>query len=432
MEIGTIENTLDRIALYDRVYDKVVSEKNTEMKAQEDYIKKTEIQMEITKYTKDYRIVVMELISEIYDELVKTFPQYEPKLNSVEKSQIFNDYENINKFISDIRDLIQTINNNSYYDQLTSKKITLFKKIFNVTTIMEQMPKLEMITDDILATPQGKSIKSELKILTDAKVPSDEKLNSMQKAWKSTQSYIPINRNIAIFGSTALITLTILVSIYGKSNNIIVPDNLSTSTTPGIISNQTTISPNQPLPPGYIYQKDADTFMLLCLYCYYKDITGCFMVKGSDFYQITDDSCNDYYSKDVITQGNCSCGELDSALTNSPACDSKNECMKPYCIGNSQCSTIVQREGLPVDKCTTNPSSVLYKCTSSDFGSDSYVYYRYVDKTALALIADVAQAYVTMNKQPEQKSNTVLYIILIIVIGCLVALTVYFLNKKKI
>ena len=156
------------------------------------------------------------------------------------------------------------------------------------------------------------------------------------------------------------------------------------------------------------------------------------MVKGSNFYQITDDSCNNYYSKDVMTQGNCSCGELDSALTNASLCDSKNECAKPYCIGNLKCSQYVQSDSLPTSKCTTNPSSDLYKCTSADFGSGSYVYYRYVDKTALALITDVAQAYVNTNKQPEKKSNTILYILLVIIIGCLVGLIIYFLNKRKI
>ena len=112
---------------------------------------------------------------------------------------------------------------------------------------------------------------------------------------------------------------------------------------------------------------ELDTYVLNCLYCYYKDVNGCFMFKGKTAYQL--DGCNDWYGESLNNQINCSCGKLEDHLT-IPTCDTDEECLKPYCIGI--CSN--QQN---FNKCVV-PGIQLNKCTTFEFGNDKFIYYNYI------------------------------------------------------
>ena len=136
------------------------------------------------------------------------------------------------------------------------------------------------------------------------------------------------------------------------------------------------------------------------------------MVKGTEYYQLN--NCYDC-TDTVIDQLNCSCGQLDS-IPAIPECDTDEERLKPYCLNK-----------LNSNICNAEPSQKLYKCTNANMDSDNFIYYRYVDKTALALIEDVGRAYTEITP----KKNNFLSWFGLLIIGIIILLLLYLFNKNR-
>ena len=160
----------------------------------------------------------------------------------------------------------------------------------------------------------------------------------------------------------------------------------------------------------------------MVLYCYYNNTIGCFMEQGFNIYKLND--C-DYYDESFGNQLNCQCGiELESDPISS-LCNNEDDCFKPYCIGNPNCYTYYNNQ--PISTCSTESQHPLYKCTSADFGSDKYVYYKYIDKSMLDIITQSMKLYIQLI---PKKSNIFLYVVIIISIFVAILL-IYFLLIKK-
>jgi hypothetical protein len=183
----------------------------------------------------------------------------------------------------------------------------------------------------------------------------------------------------------------------------------------------TTQIPNTQNGSIIINNVNLDNFMLMILYCYYKNTVGCFMIKGSKSYQLND--C-EFYNQSFENQSNCSCGSDILNKQELSKCDNSDECLKPYCIGSNNCA--------PISTCATEPSQTLYKCTSSDFGKEDYVYYNYVDKTIMNFVTENISLYLQTTSEPEKENSTfsiILIILAIIIIISLLIIVFLFLKK---
>ena len=199
-----------------------------------------------------------------------------------------------------------------------------------------------------------------------------------------------------------IITLIISLTYLFMKNEVQKPTTIETTYPPAIIETTkninkmttyaptTTRNPTSTSKPNAITQNNLDTFKILALWCYINQTTGCFMVRGSSFIPLT--GCNDWYGESTSNMLKCNCGDFSQGLSKS-ACDNPEECLKPYCIGNSMCSQY-SNSGI----CTTDSQQTLYRCTSGAvIGDPNYVYYTYINDSVLSIIGNAVEVSNSLN-----------------------------------
>jgi ribosomal protein S4E len=112
-------------------------------------------------------------------------------------------------------------------------------------------------------------------------------------------------------------------------------------------------------------------------------------------------------------------------------CDTEDECLKPYCIGNDKCTNTNSEQ-----ICKTDDNINLNKCTDKLIGDNDYVYYYYKSNPITAIIPNslMAKQILTQGQQP-QKSNLLFYVLTVLGIIFCVFIILFgynFMKKKKL
>ena len=291
-----------------------------------------------------------------------------------------------NHFLGELLDSIKNNNEN-----LRTPLLKLFAILPELVSVRELTPDFYMsseVKEDIKKAIRNKDQEKLNKIL----IEQENKIKN--------DNYYKNLRILSVgIGSVSLVTI-LLVWKYVILNSQSVSPPTSTSTP----NNKTTSKPeNITTPTPYIFTTDdVNTFILLSMWCYVNNKTGCFMVRDSSFILL--DNCSSFYG----TNNNmffCSCGNISSSLY-FPICDSVTECLKPYCLGNSKCSTY--NTGI-TGRCLPDSKEVLYQCTNTTVGNPNYVYYTYINDSILSIISEALNLSSVLNN--SQKFNILPYII---------------------
>lgn len=223
--------------------------------------------------------------------------------------------------------------------------------------------------------------------------------------------------NVYIFyGISALaLTLTILLAIMSFDPNVF-----------GL-----QISPSNSLKQQNLKQRDVntksqipDTLKAFLMAYYRNNISGCFIITNKGASRL--EGCSDWYGKEE-NRDKCSCGIINK--TSNVKCDKADECLKPYCIGNSSCSN---PDNPP--KCLSDKGYTLYNCTGTSIDDPDYVSYMYIDNSILSLYSNLTTTLELFNDKTDdknKKSNILLYVIIFIVVVFIISLIIFFLKSKK-
>jgi len=173
---------------------------------------------------------------------------------------------------------------------------------------------------------------------------------------------------------------------------------------------------------------NGEDLLYATIFDWYNESTnGCYMSNSSGIHLLN--NCSNYYNIEK-NRINCSCGELTDTLEKSN-CDTPNECLKPYCIGNAKCP------GSSKEICSTNNNTDLYKCTKSNINDPNYVKYFYYNNFFLSIVpyyGTVRENYTKMlMEENKPKSNIYKYIIggVLIIIVLFIILFLYIRMKRK-
>lgn len=169
-------------------------------------------------------------------------------------------------------------------------------------------------------------------------------------------------------------------------------------------------------------KENIDDLKALVLAWYGKQVSGCFMIKHDGVTRL--DGCSDWYGTSVENQLNCSCGTSTNDTMIKSNCDTPEECLKPYCIGNDKCTN-------SSPKCSDEQ---LYQCAGDSIADPNYVRYMYLDNNIFSLYSDILNIQDAANKNNTDNNggkNILLYVIIFLVVIFVIAIIIFFMKRMK-
>ena len=314
----------------------------------------------------------------------------------------------VEKAIADTRPIPSNVVNTAVDGILTGKTSTI--DTVAVTTIGE------IATGATLSTSEGMTLTKQTSASLHENITRQiadgaaaQNLSAFQKVYTDVKKVAAkivekagTREGKALTALIGLITLSTIISV--SMTGVITADNVST----------TPINSDNPTSTPIAKNKYEDVYLYLSVYCYNKDMNGCFMIKGQDVYKI--EGCGDWYSENFDNQLECSCSDkLESSLVESK-CDNSEECAKPYCLGKC--------DNKDINSCSVPGIQYLPKCTNFKMGDAQFIYYKYVSKPPTSIISDFVEFL------PEKPSSIIPIIVGVIIISALL-LIIYLINKQK-
>lgn len=147
---------------------------------------------------------------------------------------------------------------------------------------------------------------------------------------------------------------------------------------------------------------------------YANNISGCYLIRNDGMTRL--DGCSNLYTN---SRENCSCGIINVKMMESN-CDNSDECLKPYCIGNSKCNTST--------KCS---SEKLYQCAGNNISDPNYISYMYIDNSMFSLFNNLVEFYDKNKQDDTSKINILLYVIIFVVVIFIISFVIFLMKRSK-
>jgi hypothetical protein len=162
-----------------------------------------------------------------------------------------------------------------------------------------------------------------------------------------------------------------------------------------------------------------DDLKVALMLWYYNQVNGCYLIKNNGITRL--DGCSDFYGN-IDNQINCSCGESTENMS-SPKCDNQDECLKPYCLGNPNCSG---------DKSIKCSNEILYQCTGNSVDDPNFTSYMYIDNSIFSLYSNFLNFQDIIKKDEDKnKNNILLYVIIFVVVIFIISFVIFLMKRSK-